>query len=150
VQSELDHRIASGDVPEALRGVLLHFAWDLRRLFALDLPHGRSDVADLAWHLDLPFWRENGVWFSVTPNEVRHDPTAHLEQWRRTLRTDLRYPIHVTEMADRTVVLDGVHRLLKATIEGRVWLPHRRLPTEMFPLIARATAARSPARPRPE
>jgi hypothetical protein len=35
------------------------------------------------------------------------------------MAADLAYPIHLVEHKGRLVVLDGYHRLLKATIQGR-------------------------------
>jgi len=132
--------ISRDDIPTSLRDVLLGFPWDLDRLFDLDLPVEEVRTADFLWLLDLPFWRKGDVVFAVTPNQVRGNPFGYAEQWTRTLETDLTRPIHVTERKGRTVIIDGIHRLLKADIEGRRTLPARRVPREMFSRI-RAPAA---------
>jgi hypothetical protein len=137
METELDRRIRSGDLPEVLRGVLLDQPWDIERLLALDLPVGRTPVADLGWHLDLPFWREDGRWFALTPNEVRRHPGRHEEQWQRTLDADLRFPIHLTYRDARPTIIDGLHRLLKTSIEGRTEIVHRFVPRSTLPLFAR-------------
>jgi hypothetical protein len=136
VPSALDIRIANGDVPRALRGVLLDFPWELDRLLALNLPVERIAVTEFTWLLDLPFWREEDEWFVVTPNEVRGRPEDHVEQWARTLRADLDAPVHFTQSHGRRVLIDGVHRLLKAHILGVRTLPSRRVPESMLRLIA--------------
>jgi hypothetical protein len=136
VASPLDARIADGTVPHVLREVLLDFPWELDRLLALDLPVERVRVRDFVWLLDLPFWREEGEWFVLTPNEVRERPSDHAEQWARALATNLDAPIHFTERHGRPVIIDGIHRLLKADIAGRDALPARRVPVSMLPLIA--------------
>jgi hypothetical protein len=86
--------------------------------------------------LDLPFWREDGEWFVLTPNQVRERPDEHVEQWARMLRADLDAPVHITERHGRLVIIDSVHRLLKANILGRDCLPARRVPGSVLPLIA--------------
>jgi hypothetical protein len=136
VSSAIDARFGDDVVPSALQGVLLDFAWDLDRLVALDLPVEEVRVRDFVWLLDLPFWREKGKWFVVTPNQVRERPDQHVEQWARTLRADLDVPVHITERHGRLVILDGVHRLLKADIVGRHTIRARRVPGSVLPLIA--------------
>ena len=138
VASALDTVFGVGKVPHALRGVLLDFRWELERLLALDLPLEEVTVLDLVRLLDLPFWREDGEMFVLTPNQVRARPDEHVEQWSRTLRADLDSPVHITERHGRWVILDGVHRLLKATVVGRDTIPARRVPESMLPLIAAA------------
>jgi hypothetical protein len=134
--TELDRRIVAAEVPDSLRGVLLDFPWDLNRLFALDLPTEDLALSPFLWLLDLPFWREDGEWFVLTPNQVRTHPTDHQVQWNRTQQADLREPIHVVERAKGPVIIDGIHRLLRAEIEGRTTLPARRVPSAMLPKIA--------------
>ncbi|HEU4353952.1 MAG TPA: hypothetical protein VFT27_00025 [Actinomycetota bacterium] len=136
--SPLDVRIANGTIPDTLRGVLLDFPWELERLLALDLPIERVRVQDFVWLLDLPFWRERGEWFVLTPNQVRERPDEHTEQWSRVLRAELEAPVHITERHGRPVIIDGIHRLLKADIAGVNTLPARRVPNSMLPLIAAA------------
>jgi hypothetical protein len=41
------------DVHEALG---IDFHWDVRKLWAADLPTVELDAAELSWLLDLPFW----------------------------------------------------------------------------------------------
>jgi hypothetical protein len=138
VASSLDTLFGVGRVPHALRAVLLDFRWELDRLLTLDLPVEEVAVRDLVWLLDLPFWREDGELFVLTPNQVRARPDVHVEQWARTLRADLDSPVHITERHGRWVIVDGVHRLLKATIVGRDTMPARRVPESVLPLIAAA------------
>jgi hypothetical protein len=104
-------------IPPELDGIISTVAWDLGRLHALELPVEELAVAELRWQLDLPWWRVGDRWFAVTPNQVRRDPVSYPEQWRRTLAADLRYPIQLIERR-RLVVMDGVHRLLKADLLG--------------------------------
>jgi hypothetical protein len=63
-------------VPPELTAYILDFHWDLGLLHALDLPVVELSVADLAHHLDLPFWAYDGRPFQLTPHQVAADPVA--------------------------------------------------------------------------
>ena len=106
------------DIPAALRGWLLPIAWDRERLWALDLPRRRLRLEELRWHFDLPWWRKDGVWFRVTPREFLARPEAHPEHAGRVANADLAYPVHVVMRHGRWLILDGIHRLVKAEMTG--------------------------------
>jgi hypothetical protein len=127
----------SAELPDALRGVLLDFHWDLGRLHALRLPERQVDVAELAWHLELPFWAVDGRPFRVSPAEVAADPEAYGAQWERTMAADLSFPLDGRLRSDgRIVLLDGVHRLLKASVLGPPTVRVRILSESQFDAIA--------------
>jgi ParB-like nuclease domain len=105
-------------IPPELTAYILDFHWDLELLHALDLPVVELTVASLADHLELPFWAYDGP-FQVTPRQVAADPVTYRAQYERTLAADLRHPIDVVHRPDdRITILDGVHRLLRAELEG--------------------------------
>ncbi|MCG7310333.1 hypothetical protein [Brachybacterium sp. ACRRE] len=123
--------------PAVLDGVLLDFHWDLERLHSLVLPERDVETASLLWHLGLPFWSAGGSPFRASPFDVASEPSAHPEQWERTMSADLGYPLETYERDDGClVILDGVLRLLKARIEGRPVLRARVLAVEDFDAIA--------------
>jgi hypothetical protein len=113
-------------VPASLAAVLPNVMWSRDRLHRLALPVVELPVAELRWQLDLPWWRAGDRRFAVSPNQVRREPQLHAQQWRRTLDADLRFPIHLLQRVPRDprdqrdprVILDGVHRLLKADALG--------------------------------
>lgn len=106
------------EIPTALRDWLLPIDWDRERLWALDLPRRRLELEELRWHLDLPWWRHDGVWFQVTPREFLAAPTAHPEHADRVGSADLSYPLHVVPRHRRWLILDGIHRLVKSEMLG--------------------------------
>ncbi|WP_134120700.1 ParB N-terminal domain-containing protein [Kribbella kalugense] len=94
-------------------------------------------LAELAHHLDLPFWAHDGEPFQLTPHQVAADPVAYQAQYERTLAADLRHPLDVLRRSDdRLTVLDGVHRLLHAELEGRTTVDVRILPWNRLDEIA--------------
>jgi hypothetical protein len=126
-------------VPEELRGVLCEFVWDSDKLQRLQLPVEAATVDSLRWHLDLRYWRYDGQPFQVTPAQVKADPACYEEHYRRAMAADLGYPLDLLFRNDRWVILDGVHRLLKADVLGLSNVRVRRLPTAMLPLILHET-----------
>jgi hypothetical protein len=77
-------------------------AFTLRRMELIEL-----DLGEVVWMLDLPCWEdENG---RVRPLDVVSG--RHLEL---TEQADLSEPIDVVWQEDRYVVVDGLHRVLRA------------------------------------
>ena len=116
--------------PELRRWVLPDVTWDPHKLWTIDLPIVDVPVADLAWMLDLPWWRDGDRHFTVRPADVAADPARHAAQHARTLAAELGYPLVATPMEDRLVLLDGVHRLLKAQLLGIPTVRVRVLPPD--------------------
>jgi hypothetical protein len=108
--------------PESLREVFPPTRWQLGKLLALDLRVEPVEVADLLWMFDLPLWQLNGERFKVTPNQVAATPMNFRPHYERVMEADLDFPIHLVAYRGRLVVLDGVHRLLKAHFHRRRWI----------------------------
>jgi hypothetical protein len=104
-------------VPRSLAAILPNVTWSRERLHRLVLPVVDVPLEQLRWQLDLPWWRHHARYFAVSPNGVRAEPTTYAAQWRRTLAADLGFPVHLLA-GERLVVLDGLHRLLKADVLG--------------------------------
>ncbi len=109
-------------MPESMREVFPSTRWQLGKLWALDLRVEPIEVADLLWMLDLPLWQLNGERFKVTPNQVAATPMNFRAHYERVMNADLDFPIHLVAYRGRLVVLDGIHRLLKAHFLRRRWL----------------------------
>jgi hypothetical protein len=133
-------------VPAELRRSLLDFEWDPERLRALDLPVELVPVAELAWWLDLPVWRQDVRPFRIRPSDVLAEPERFRDQYRRTLEADLRYPLDITRWHGRWTIMDGVHRLAKAVLCEWEVVRVRKVPASAFDRIAVAWATAQPLR----
>ena len=118
-------------MPPVMQALLPNAEWDRAKLHELALPVVELRVAELRWMLDLPWWRIGERRFAVTPNQVRHAPERYATHWRRMLDADLDFPIDLLQR-DRLIVLDGVHRLLKADVLGMRMLACRVLDAAQF------------------
>ncbi len=96
----------------------VRYTWDVRRLWQLaaDLPVREVVVADL------PGVDEN-CWFHVDEAPTIRNVVGHL---KRVLAADVERPIILN--VDGTV-MDGLHRVARALLEGRTTLPAVRFET---------------------
>lgn len=101
-------------LPSVIEKYWYAFDWDVEAIWALDLPVSQMPIRRLEWHLDIPAWPLEGRPYVLTPRDVIRQPYRYAEEYARTQRTSLVFPLDVTWHAGRWVILDGVHRLLKA------------------------------------
>jgi hypothetical protein len=96
--------------------------------------HGRNrpielmPVRELEWILDVPLWWDGGHPFQLRPRDVLVEPDRNQAQRARTSDADLAIPIDVAWYHGRWVVVDGVHRLLKAVSLGHTAVAAREIP----------------------
>ena len=113
-------------LPAEMRDWYFPFDWDVRRLWALDVPVERRPAAELEWHFDIPIRsRAKGMWFDLRPREVLENPGLHVRHDERIHQADVTYAIDMMFTVDRVAILDGVPRS-----EGSVARQSR------FPLVA--------------
>jgi hypothetical protein len=107
-------------MPPGVREVFPSFDWDVRRLWSLPLPARTVPVETFEWLQELPVWRWGGERFQISLRDVLDDPQQFSAHHAKAMATDLSFPIHVTTTpAQRLVILDGYHRLLKALFLGQ-------------------------------
>lgn len=123
-------------VPPTLRPYLLDFAWTHSALWSLQLPVESLPVGDLAWQLELPWWRHERRVFAISPAEVLRDRARDPAQFARVLHADLSYPLELTFRGGRWIILDGIHRLAKAVLQERREVDVRKLPPAALRLIS--------------
>ena len=113
------HMLGSA-IPAVLKPWLLPVKWDQERLWAIRHSAVNVPLHELRWMYDLPLWRGNaGLWFEISPRQFLESPEDHPEHSERVAASDLAYPIHVIRRRNRFFILDGVHRLVRADLEGR-------------------------------
>jgi hypothetical protein len=129
-------------MPPEIAHVYFEFDWDKRKVWALDVAPQLIDRRLLDWHLELPFWSSEppAPLFDIVPRTVMKHAAAHPVHAERIARADLSFPIDVMEHQGRLCVLDGLHRLAKATMEPRAMLPVRNIPRDQIPVIRQRLA----------
>lgn len=92
--------------------------WDVEAIWALDLPSDAFPLSKLAWHLEVPIWPFKGQNYAISPNQVLADRQKFNVEWQRIVTADLAFPIDVVRYKHRWMILDGIHRLAKASATG--------------------------------
>jgi hypothetical protein len=93
-----------------------------------DRPIELMPVRELEWILDVPLWWDGGHPFRLRPRDVLGEPERNRAQYVRTSEADLAIPIDVAWHHGRWIVVDGVHRLLKAVSLGHTAVAAREIP----------------------
>lgn len=122
--------------PAIIEEVGFDFHWDEQKVWGLDVPTEDMEIGVLDWHLDVPFiWSKPDGYYDVNPRDVIERPNQYPEEYERTMQADQRYPIDIMHWKKRWLILDGLHRLMKQTIQGVTTVQVRKIPTSAIPLI---------------
>lgn len=125
------------DIPQIIKDVGFDFDWSEEKVWALDIPVEEIDIDELIWHFDVPFLWESGGVYNLTPREVLDNPDAHKGEYERTIKADLGHPIDIMQNKGRWLILDGLHRLMRASILGMRKVRVRKVPRERIPDIVK-------------
>jgi hypothetical protein len=123
------------EVPEIIRQVGFDFKWDVKKVWALDIPTTELNVNELTWHFDIPFHWHEGEVYNLKSKDIIANPDQYKEEYQRTMNADLRYPIDIMNNKGRWLILDGLHRLMKAHIQGNKKVDVRIIPRDKIPEI---------------
>ncbi len=122
--------------PRIIQDSTPDFEWDSKKIWQLDLPVIEINIQDLLWHFDLPFWEKEGTddW-NLTPWELLQNSVAEPTHYQKIQQADLQYPLDVIEFKGKYRILDGIHRLAKAYLNGQQTIKVRVVPPDKFKQI---------------
>jgi hypothetical protein len=123
------------NIPQIIKDVGFDFSWDEPKVWKLDIPARKMNINELIWHFDIPFLWIDGDVYNLTPNDVLTNPKKYQSEYDRTMTADMRYPIDIMENKGRWLILDGLHRLMQAVINGLKEVDVRIVPREKIPEI---------------
>lgn len=88
---------------------------DVKKIQALNLPVVDFEIDKLIWNFDIPFWEKDGTddW-NLTPWDVINKIDGSAGHQERVEQADLQFPILLSNKNDKWLIIDGVHRLVKA------------------------------------
>ncbi|KKR12344.1 MAG: hypothetical protein UT41_C0002G0118 [Candidatus Wolfebacteria bacterium GW2011_GWC2_39_22] len=125
------------NIPQIIKDVGFDFSWDEKKVWALNIPITEMDISELEWHFDIPFhWHGDEV-YNLSSREILGDPARYKKEYDRTMNADLQYPIDIMQNKGRWLILDGLHRLMKASILGMGKVNVRIVPREKISEIAK-------------
>ena len=117
------------DLPDIIKKVGFDFTWDSKKVWQLKLPVVEMDVKELLWHFDIPFWeKEDTDDYNLTPREVIKGGHGTKGHRNKIHAADLQYPIDIMKNKGRWLILDGLHRLVKAYESGHKTVRVRKVP----------------------
>lgn len=122
------------NIPQIIKDVGFDFDWSEEKVWALDVPVEEISIDELTWHFDIPFLWENGV-YNLKPQDVIDNPDKHKKEYERTMKADLIHPIDIMMNKGKWLILDGLHRLMKASILNMKIVKVRKIPRERIPDI---------------
>ena len=124
-------------IPQIIKDVGFDFHWSEEKVWRIEATITEMDIRELLWHFDVPFLDEGGERYKITPREVMEHSDEHPEEYKRTLNADTRYPLDIMENKGRWLILDGLHRLMKAYLNAEKSVRVRIIPRERIPEIVR-------------
>ncbi len=119
---------AGGIRHEIIEEEWFDFDWDPEEVWEVDVEPEAMPVGRLEWHLDIPLWEYGGESNRVTPRQVLESPDEYPEYFQDIMDTDVSCPIDIMWWNHRWMILDGVHRLAKATHLGEETIEVRKIP----------------------
>ena len=125
------------NLPKIIEEVGFDFSWSEKKVWALDLPVEKIDIKELEWHFEIPFWSTKNGYYDLKPNDVINFSKNHKKEYDRTMKADLSYPIDIMKNKGRWLILDGLHRLVKAKILGKNDVEVRKVPRSKIPEIVK-------------
>lgn len=120
------------ELPSVIVQYWYAFDWDVEALWARDLPVETIPSARLEWLLDVPVWPIGEQGYRLTPRQVLKSPYRYENEYKRARAANLIFPLEITWFRRRWLILDGVHRLLKAHENGLEELAVRKHPPDSF------------------
>lgn len=127
--------MADKKLPKIIEEVGFDFNWSEEKVWALDVPVEEIDIKDLEWHFDVPFWFTPGGYYDLKPNDVLANHEKYKDEYERTMRADLSHPLDIMWWKNRWLLLDGLHRLVKAKQLGWTKVKVRKIPKSAIPKI---------------
>lgn len=125
------------DLPDIIKEVGFEFDWENEKVWRLNAPVIEMDIKELDWHFDVPFHCYKGGAYNLTSREIIENPGKYRTEYERMMKADLKYPIDIMENKGRWLILDGLHRLMKASAQGSEKIKVKIIPREKIPEILR-------------
>ncbi len=109
------------------------FKVNYKKLWDLDISVEEIDISKLEANLDFPYLEQEGTddW-NLTPRMLIDNFAKEISHAKKVEKTDLDYPIEIYFHNDNWIILDGIHRYVKALMRGDKTIKVRRVSKEML------------------
>jgi len=124
------------EFPPIIKQVGFDFPFDFendpKKIWVLELPVVTIPIDRLMWHLEIPFWSSENGFYDLSPRELLIHPELSAFHYQKVMNADLSYPIDYTFYKGRDKIIDGLHRLTRATVLGLKEIKVRSVPLELI------------------
>ena len=142
-----------GYIDQTILNIGMDFIPDVKKVWDLtkkeETPITVIPINELTWLFNYPFLWESGGRWNLKPRVLLSPPNSnwkgyvyqkeHKDELTRIEDCNLEYPIHVMRnryrQGNRLVIIDGLHRLMKAYTLGETEIKTHILPRSKIPLI---------------
>lgn len=109
------------------------FKVDYEKLWNLDLPIEEIPISELEYNLDLPYLEKEGTddW-NLTPRDLINQFQEESSHAEKVNQSDSNYPIDIFLLNEKWIIIDGVHRFVKAMMKGSKTIKVRKLTKKML------------------
>lgn len=107
-------------LPPELADWFFPFNWNVQELWNVEGKIEQRDLTSLLWHLDYPFWSSvqgKGILFDIRPKTVLENMDTYPWHKERIYKADLNYPLIISEYKGKEIIMDGLHRFAKASLQ---------------------------------
>lgn len=112
------------------------FMYESPKIWKLDIPTEEIPISELESNLDIAYLEKEGTddW-NLTVRELITNPEKEPAHYEKVKNAQLEYPIEIYFFDGSWKILDGVHRLCKALLEGKKTISVRKVTDDMIPKI---------------
>lgn len=114
------------------------FKTDEPKLWVIDIPVEEIAVSEIDYNLDIPYLEQEGTedW-NLTPRMLIDNFDKEFFHAKKVNDADLKYPIEIYQHQNKWIILDGVHRFVKAVRLGNKTIKVRKVSPEIAQLTKR-------------
>jgi hypothetical protein len=114
------------------------FKTDEPKLWAVDISVEEIPITEIEYNLDIPYFEQEGTndW-NLTPRMLIKNFDKELFHAKQVNEADLKYPIEIYFHKNKWIILDGVHRFVKAIRLGLKTIKARKVSEEIAQLTKR-------------
>jgi hypothetical protein len=124
-------------LPKIIQEVGFDFQWSTKKVWELNIQPEDMDISELEWHFEIPFWSKPNGFYDLKPQEVLENPEKYKKEHQRIINADMTYPLDIMSWKNRWLLLDGLHRLVKAKSLRLTTVKVRKIPASVIPLISK-------------
>jgi len=117
------------------------FKIDEPKLWNVDLPVEEILISEIEHNMDIPYLEQEGTndW-NLTPRMLVQNFDKEFHHAKQTDAADLQYPIELYFHLGKRIILDGVHRYVKALRQWEKTIKVRRVSDEIIQQVKKSDA----------